>query len=81
MSLDLKAVYAKDGGETTRVVAEMMGRQSKAWGEPCSFCGGHIGPDITNRPMCYGCGPVEMIPAGVLTDDERARRKAAEEWP
>ena len=40
----------------------------------CNHCGGTIGPDITNRPMCYGCGPVAMIPAGVLTDAERQRR-------
>jgi hypothetical protein len=81
VSFDLKAVYAKGSAETTSAVAEMMGRQSKAWGEPCTFCGGHIGPDITNRPMCYGCGPVDMIPAGVLTDNERAIRKHFEEWP
>jgi hypothetical protein len=29
----------------------------------CGVCGeGEIGPDITGRPMCYGCGPQEMSP-------------------
>lgn len=28
----------------------------------CKLCGGGIGPDITNRTMCYGCGPQEMRP-------------------
>lgn len=30
--------------------------------KPCGLCGGRIGPDITGRPMCYGCGPKEMRP-------------------
>lgn len=30
--------------------------------EPCTLCGGEIGPDITGRPMCYGCGPRNMAP-------------------
>lgn len=28
----------------------------------CKLCGIGIGPDITGRPMCYGCGPREMRP-------------------
>jgi hypothetical protein len=31
----------------------------------CHLCGSEVGPDITGRPMCYGCGPKEMIPEGV----------------
>lgn len=81
MSFDLKAVYAKDSEKTTRAVAEMFSNQSAIWAGPCGRCGGAVGPDTTNRPMCYGCGPVEMVPVGVLTDDERARRKASEKWP
>ncbi len=26
----------------------------------CRLCGGIIGPDITDRPMCYACGPPGM---------------------
>jgi hypothetical protein len=29
----------------------------------CALCGIGIGPDITGRPMCYGCGGREMRPA------------------
>lgn len=29
-------------------------------------CGGWVGPDKTGRPMCYGCGPVEMCTAEAL---------------
>lgn len=25
-------------------------------------CGGEIGPDITDRLMCYQCGPADMLP-------------------
>lgn len=28
----------------------------------CGLCGVGIGPDVTGRPMCYGCGPAEMRP-------------------
>lgn len=28
----------------------------------CGLCSGEVGPDITGRPMCYGCGPAEMAP-------------------
>lgn len=31
--------------------------------KPCTLCGGAIGPDITGRPMCYGCGPANMRPS------------------
>lgn len=31
---------------------------------PCRLCGSVVGPDITNRPMCYGCGPDNMKPSG-----------------
>lgn len=39
----------------------------------CWRCGGIIGPDITGRSMCYGCGPVDMMPL-----DERNKRRG---WP
>ena len=41
---------------------------------PCSHCGSFIGPDITGRPACYGCAPVDMLPREVM-----AGRKA-ETW-
>ncbi len=31
-------------------------------GKAGAVCGGHIGPDCTGRPMCYRCGPREMLP-------------------
>ena len=30
--------------------------------KPCAICGGELGPDITGRLMCYGCGPVDRLP-------------------
>ncbi len=38
---------------------------------PCEHCDGDIGPDITDRPMCYGCGPDEMLPAREREERER----------
>lgn len=29
----------------------------------CVHCAGVIGPDRTGRPMCYGCGPEDMLPS------------------
>lgn len=75
MSNDLKAVYAEDSATTTHMVAEMMAAQGAIWSGPCAHCGAQIGPDTTGRPMCYGCGPVDMIPAGVLSDVERHERR------
>jgi len=28
----------------------------------CMGCRGPIGPDLTGRPMCYRCGPADMLP-------------------
>lgn len=35
---------------------------------PCQLCGGAIGPDLTDRPTCYRCGPEEMLPHHVASD-------------
>jgi len=31
----------------------------------CTHCGGIIGPDVTGRPACYGCAPIDMLPREV----------------
>ncbi len=31
------------------------------YSKPCGLCGGRIAPDVTDRPMCYGCAGAETI--------------------
>lgn len=43
-------------------------RDERLYGQKCEVeirggrCGGTIGPDIYDEPMCYRCGPVEHLP-------------------
>jgi hypothetical protein len=55
---------------------ESHGQEALA-ASPCRLCAGVIGPDITGRPMCYDCGPLDMAPREQRTDarQERARRE------
>lgn len=39
----------------------------------CHQCGGEIGPDVTDRPMCYDCGPYELLPTTARTPKRAAR--------
>lgn len=41
--------------------------------QKCSLCGGEIGPDVTGRPMCYGCGPSGMRPKRRCPDHPTVR--------
>lgn len=46
----------------------------------CKLCGARIGPDITNRPMCYGCGPAEMLPHAVASLHDITLRGGCSHW-
>lgn len=47
----------------------------------CVRCGGKLGPDITGRPICYGCGPSKMMPAGKLRDAAMEREQCDAQDP